>query len=102
MSDSNGTSGPRRPVLPSEVGVGVYAPPRPGADALAAELASALEEISNVRHELNNHLMAALAEVQLLLMDVESEELRESYETIQSALRGMRAAVGSVSHLRQK
>ena len=49
--------------------------------------------MSTLKHEVNNQLMAALAEIQILLMDVEDPELRESYEIIQQALRGMRKAV---------
>lgn len=70
--------GPLEPVFPSDVS---------DVDESAAEA------FSMMRHELNNHLTAALAEIQLLLMDVESEELRLSYEIIQESLRGMRTVV---------
>ena len=71
-----------------------------GGSAASEELHDALSEISRIRHEMNNHLTSALAEVQILLMDVECAELRESYEIIQRQLRSMRASVASTGHLR--
>jgi signal transduction histidine kinase len=64
------------------------------------DLQRALVEVAKVRHDLNNPLTAALAEVQLLLFDATDEELRESLEVIQSQLRRMRDLVTSTSHLR--
>lgn len=66
----------------------------------AALLQLALEEVSQLRHELNNHLTSALAEIQILLMDVSSDELRESYEVILSQLRNMRSVVAGTTHLK--
>jgi hypothetical protein len=65
----------------------------------ADALRSALAEISKVRHDLNNHLTPALAEVQLLLMDVEGEA-REACEVIQEELRTISRIVASTAHLK--
>jgi hypothetical protein len=54
--------------------------------------------VSLARSDMSGHLTAALAEVQLLLMDVDSEALRESYEVIQRALRGLRTVLASLGH----
>jgi hypothetical protein len=54
--------------------------------------------VSLARSDMSDHLTAALAEVQLLLMDVDSEALRESYEVIQRALRGLRTVLASLGH----
>lgn len=52
--------------------------------------------IARARHELNNHLMSALAEIQVLLMDVTCDELRESYDIIHAQLRAMKESVASL------
>ena len=64
------------------------------------ELRGVLSEVAQVRHDLNNPLTSALAEVQLLLFDETDEEIRESLEVIQSQLRRMRDLVASTSHMR--
>lgn len=64
------------------------------------ELRSVLSEVARVRHDLNNPLTSALAEVQLLLFDAMDEEVRESLEVIQSQLRRMRDLIAATSHLR--
>ena len=64
------------------------------------ELRGVLSEVARVRHDLNNPLTSALAEVQLLLFDETDEEIRESLEVIQSQLRRMRDLVASTSHMR--
>ncbi len=64
------------------------------------ELQRILADVARIRHDLNNPLTSALAEVQLLLFDVNDEELRESLEVIQSQLRRMRDLVVSTSHMR--
>ena len=65
----------------------------------AGGLVEALDTIAKARHDLNNHLTSALAEIQLLLMDVSCDELKESYEVIQEQLRKMRRVVASTAHL---
>lgn len=64
------------------------------------ELRHALTRVRKVRHDVNNPLTAALAEVQLLLMDVEGEEARESLEVIQEQLRRIRDRVQELAELR--
>lgn len=64
------------------------------------ELQRALVEVAKIRHDLNNPLTSALAEVQLLLFDATDEELRESLEVTQTQLRRMRDLVASTSHMR--
>jgi len=65
------------------------------------ELRTVLQFISRARHDINNPLTSGLAETQLLLMDVEEVELRESLEVIQDQLRRIRDLVASLSVLRQ-
>lgn len=65
------------------------------------ELRTVLRFISQARHDLNNPLTSGLAETQLLLMDVEEGEIRESLEVIQEQLRRIRDLVASLSVLRQ-
>jgi len=48
---------------------------------------------------LNNPLTSALAEVQLLLFDVEDAEVRESLEVAQTQLRRMRDMIAAARHL---
>lgn len=98
MSQPNHRLGAPEPVFPSDVGKGlapVLPPATPNGAGDAKDTAAA--DLARMRHELNNHLTAALAEVQLLLMDVDTDELRESYEIIQESLRGMRAAVAAAA-----
>ena len=64
------------------------------------ELRGVLSEVARIRHDLNNPLTSALAEVQLLLFDADDEEIRESLEVIQSQLRRMRDLIASTAHLR--
>ena len=70
------------------------------ADRTGAELTSVLSQVSRMRHDLNNYLTSALAEIQLLLMDVTSDDLKESYEVIQEQLREIRRAIAATTHLR--
>ena len=65
------------------------------------ELRSVLRFISRARHDINNPLTSGLAETQLLLMDVEEGEIRESLEVIQDQLRRIRDLVASLSVLKQ-
>lgn len=69
------------------------------------ELQGVLAQVARVRHDLNNPLTSALAEVQLALMDTEGPEhteIRESLETIQAQLRRIRDLIASSGHLRPK
>jgi len=63
-------------------------------------LEGALPRLAQTRHDLNNRLMAALAEVQLLLLDQSTPEAKQSYEFIQEELRAMRDLIASMSDLR--
>ncbi|MGI9627812.1 MAG: histidine kinase dimerization/phospho-acceptor domain-containing protein [Longimicrobiales bacterium] len=65
------------------------------------ELRSVLRFISRARHDINNPLTSGLAETQLLLMDVEEGEIRESLEVIQDQLRRIRDLVAALSVLKQ-
>lgn len=73
---------------------------RPDAAAPVLELGVVLRHIARARHDINNPLTSALAETQLLLMDVEEGELRESLETIQRQIRRIRDLVADLSVLR--
>lgn len=64
------------------------------------DLRRVLREVSRLRHDLNNPLTAALAETQLLLMDDQGDEVRESLEVIQAQLRRLRDLIASSEHLR--
>ena len=61
------------------------------AKGVLMELKGVLAEVARVRHDLNNPLTSALAEVQLLLLVL---------EVIQSQLRRMRDLIASTTHLR--
>jgi len=65
------------------------------------ELRTVLRYISRARHDINNPLTSGLAETQLLLMDVEEGEIRESLEVIQDQLRRIRDLVAALSVLKQ-
>ena len=90
----------------------IVAPPGARPDMLATEdLADSVRriesvgalgalEVARIRHDLNNPLTSALAEVQLLLFDANDEELRESLEVNQNQLRRMRDLIASTSHMR--
>ncbi len=64
------------------------------------ELHRTLVEIAKARHDINNPLTSALAETQILLMDVEDEEAREGLDAVQTQLRRIRDMVASTRHLR--
>lgn len=55
-----------------------------------------LEEVAEARHVLNNQLTSALAETQLLLLDVTDDEARESYVIIYQQLKGMRDVIAGM------
>ena len=58
----------------------------PDAELPVLELRRVLKIVARARHDINNPLTAGLAEAQLLLMDVEDAELRESVELSQAQL----------------
>jgi len=64
------------------------------------ELQQILSAVSRVRHDLNNPLTSALAEVQLLLMDAEDGEMREALEVVQTQLRRIRDLIAATGHLK--
>lgn len=67
---------------------------------LILEFRRILDRISRARHDLNNPLTSALAETQLLLMDVVDPESREALETVQRQLRRMRDMIQELRPLR--
>ncbi|MFQ5536158.1 MAG: histidine kinase dimerization/phospho-acceptor domain-containing protein [Gemmatimonadota bacterium] len=71
-----------------------------GNPAVLLDLPRALREISVARHDINNPLTSALAEVQLSLMDAEDGDLRNSLLMLQSQIRRIRDLVAGTSHLR--
>ncbi len=64
------------------------------------ELQGVLVEIARARHDINNPLTSALAETQILLLDVPAGEVREGLETVQTQLRRIRDLVAATRHLR--
>jgi signal transduction histidine kinase len=64
------------------------------------ELHGVLAEIARARHDLNNPLTSALAEVQILLMDAAGGPEEESLLTIQEQLRRLRDRLVATRHLR--
>lgn len=64
------------------------------------EIRGTLREIAKARHDINNPLTSALAEVQLLLMDVDDAEVREGLEVVEEQLRRIRDLVAQTGHLR--
>lgn len=64
------------------------------------DLRSVLTQVSRARHDINNPLTSAMAEVQLLLMDVEEGEVREGLEIVQEQLRRIRDLVAATGHIR--
>lgn len=64
------------------------------------DLRAILQEVSRARHDINNPLTSAMAEVQLLLMDVEEGEVREGLDVVQTQLRRIRDLVADTGHIR--
>jgi len=64
------------------------------------DLDGVLADVARLRHDLNNPLTSALAEIQLMLFDVEDPEVRESLEVAQTQLRRMRDMIAATRHLR--
>lgn len=63
-------------------------------------LSRVVKEIARARHDVNNPLTSAMAETQLLLMEMEDGEAREAVEVIQTQLRRIRDLVAATRHLR--
>ncbi|HSW30457.1 MAG TPA: histidine kinase dimerization/phospho-acceptor domain-containing protein [Longimicrobiales bacterium] len=64
------------------------------------DLHAVLSEVSRMRHDLNNPLTSALAEVQLLLLDGGGGPDEESLRVIQDQLRRLRDMLLATRHLR--
>lgn len=64
------------------------------------ELRTVLSEVARARHDINNPLTAALAETQLLLMDIEEGEVREAVLVVERQLRRIRDLVARLSSIR--
>lgn len=64
------------------------------------ELTPVLAHVARASHDINNPLTSALAETQLLLMDVGVGEVREGLEAIQRQIRRIRDLVADLSALR--
>lgn len=64
------------------------------------ELHGVLSDVARVRHDLNNPLTSALAEVQILLMDAPAGAEAESLLIIQEQLRRLRDRLVATKHLR--
>ena len=71
-----------------------------GSPGPVLELQRVLTRVARVRHDLNNPLTSALAEVQLLLLDTEEGDAREALEVVQTQLRRIRDLIASTGHLR--
>ncbi len=72
-----------------------------GTPAALLSFRRCLEELSRIRHDINNPLTAALAETQLMLMESDLEEDRkESLEVVEAQLRRIAALVAELTALR--
>jgi len=71
-----------------------------GDTGVLLELRSILAEISRARHDINNPLTSALAEVQLLMMDDLGGEVASSLEVVLEQLRRIRDLVAATGNLR--
>lgn len=63
------------------------------------ELCQVLSFVARARHDINNPLTSALAEVQLLLLDVEDPEVRSGLDTVEEQLRRIRDLVARLQAL---
>lgn len=63
------------------------------------ELCQILSFVARARHDINNPLTSALAETQLLLLDVEDAETRAGLETVEEQLRRIRDLVAELQAL---
>lgn len=68
-------------------------------DVPPLELCRVLSFVARARHDINNPLTSALAETQLLLMDVRDGEVRAGLETIEEQLRRIRDLVARLQVL---
>lgn len=66
------------------------------------ELHRVLADVARARHDINNPLTSALAETQILLLDVEEGEIRDSLEVVQEQLRRIRDLVAGTRHIRPR
>lgn len=64
-------------------------------------LPTMLRIVSRARHDINNPLTAALAETQLLLMDVEDGKTRTALEAIEEQLRRIRDLTAGLTRFRE-
>lgn len=71
-----------------------------GERGVLLHLQGVLEEVAKARHDLNNPLTSALAEVQILLMDVSPGPEEESLLIVQEQLRRLRDRLLATRHLR--
>lgn len=102
LVDGAAESGALR-ALPLSPGVAGPLPEVALLEARGFNLRTLLREVGRARHDLNNPLTSALAEVQLLLMDHPEEaggELRESLVIVQAQLRRLRDRVGDLGRFR--
>jgi signal transduction histidine kinase len=87
--------------VPLSPGFPVPLPELARGDGGAGGLRFVMRSLSRARHDINNPLTSALAEVQLLLLDGESDPgLAESMEIIQEQLRRIRDLVIGLSRFR--
>jgi len=72
-----------------------------GGQVTLVDLREALIQIAKARHDVNNPLTAAVAEVQILLMDAADDaEAEEGLLVVQEQLRRIRDLVAATGHLR--
>lgn len=72
---------------------------RNGEDAPRPELCQVLRFVARARHDINNPLTSALAETQLLLLDVEDPAIRSGLETVEAQLHRIRDLVARLQAL---
>lgn len=81
--------------------LGEYVEREVGAQVSLVDLREALIQIAKTRHDVNNPLTAAVAEVQILLMDAADDpEAQEGLLVVQQQLRRIRDLVAATGHLR--
>jgi signal transduction histidine kinase len=69
-------------------------------DAHVFELRHVLTRVARGRHDLNNPLTSAMAEIQLALMDAHDPAIRKGLETVEEQLRRIRDLVAGLRTLR--
>jgi signal transduction histidine kinase len=70
---------------------------RTGEGGVVLGVEDLLDRLRTVRHEINNPLAAALAEVQLQLMDAPDDETRRAFGVVQDQLRRIKALVAALA-----